>query len=36
MNLSPTHRQAPVAIPPDQLRLSVAPMMDWTKEFGNR
>ena len=30
MNLSPTHRQAPVAIPPDQLRLSVAPMMDWT------
>jgi len=30
MNLSPTHRPAPVAIPPDQLRLSVAPMMDWT------
>jgi len=29
MNLSPTHRPAPAAIPPDQLRLSVAPMMDW-------
>jgi len=30
MNLSPTHRPAPASIPPDALRLSVAPMMDWT------
>jgi tRNA-dihydrouridine synthase A len=30
MNPSRMHRPAPAAIPPDELRLSVAPMMDWT------